>query len=98
MQRLSIAVVGGGAAGMAAAYHLRRQGHHVEVIERGSCLGGRMATATLGSRKIALGGKNIGRRYTLFREFVRDMGDQPFEYFGLNSSRIRDGRVVTLDG
>jgi protoporphyrinogen/coproporphyrinogen III oxidase len=98
MQPLSIAVVGGGAAGLAAAYYLRRQGHRVELIEKGACLGGRMTTATLGARKIALGGKNIGRRYTLFREFVRDMGDQPFEYFGLNSSRIRDGRIVTLDG
>ena len=98
MQHLSIAVVGGGAAGLAAAYYLRRQGHRVELIERSPCLGGRMSTATLGNRKIALGGKNIGRRYTLFREFVRDMGDQPFEYFGLNSSRIRDGRIVTLDG
>ena len=98
MQPLSIAVVGGGAAGLAAAYYLRRQGHRVELIERSPYLGGRMATATLGTRKIALGGKNIGRRYALFREFVRDMGDQPFEYFGLNSSRIRDGRIVTLDG
>jgi oxygen-dependent protoporphyrinogen oxidase len=94
----SIAVVGGGAAGMAAAYYLRRDGHRVEVIERDDRLGGRMATAMLGRRSIALGGKNIGRRYTLFREFVREMGDQPFEHFGLNSSRIRDGRVVTFDG
>jgi oxygen-dependent protoporphyrinogen oxidase len=94
----SIAVVGGGAAGMAAAYYLRRDGHRVELIERDERLGGRMATAMLGARHIALGGKNIGRRYTLFREFVREMGDQSFEPFGLNSSRIRDGRVVTFDG
>jgi oxygen-dependent protoporphyrinogen oxidase len=94
----SIAVVGGGAAGIAAAFYLRRQGFRVEVIEREKQLGGRMATARLGRRDIALGGKNIGRRYALFREFVRAMGDQPFEYFGLNSSRVRDGRIVTLDG
>src|ERR1700730_11048752 len=98
MNHRSIAIIGGGAAGLAAAYYLRRKGHRVELIERGSQLGGRMATAMLGTRKVALGGKNIGRRYTLFREFVRDMGNQPFEYFGLNSSRIRDGRIVTLDG
>lgn len=93
----SIGIVGGGAAGLAAAYYLRRQGHRVEVIEGGSRLGGRMATAMLGNRPVALGGKNIGRHYALFREFVREMGDQPFEYFGLNSSRIQDGRIVTLD-
>jgi oxygen-dependent protoporphyrinogen oxidase len=93
----SIAVIGGGAAGLAAAYYLRRGGCRVELIEAGSCLGGRMASAKLGNRSIALGGKNIGRRYTLFREFVREMGDQPFEKFGLNSSRIRNGRTVTFD-
>jgi protoporphyrinogen/coproporphyrinogen III oxidase len=94
----SIAVVGGGAAGLAAAYYLRRGGCRVEVIEAGSCLGGRMASAKLGNRSIALGGKNIGCRYTLFRQFVRDMGNQPFEKFGLNSSRVRNGRIVTFDG
>jgi oxygen-dependent protoporphyrinogen oxidase len=94
----SIAVVGGGAAGIAAAFYLRRKGCRVDVIECGSRLGGRMATARLGARDIALGGKNIGRHYSLFRDFVREMGNQPFEYFGLNSSRIRDGHIVTFDG
>ena len=94
----SVVVVGGGAAGIAAAFYLRQAGCRVDLIDSGSQLGGRMATARLGAREIALGGKNIGRRYALFRDFVRRMGDQPFEYFGLNSSRIRNGRIVTLDG
>jgi oxygen-dependent protoporphyrinogen oxidase len=83
---------------MATAYYLHRAGFRVEVIESAPTIGGRMATAPLGNRGIALGGKNIGRRYALFREFVQAMGDQPFEYFGLNSSRIRNGRIITFDG
>jgi len=94
---LSVAVVGGGAAGIAAAHYLRRGGCRVEVIEAGARLGGRMASARLGGRSITLGGKNIGGRYELFREFVRTMGNHPFEKFGLNTSRIRDGRIVTFD-
>jgi oxygen-dependent protoporphyrinogen oxidase len=95
---LSVAVVGGGAAGIATAHYLRRSGCRVELIEAGTGLGGRMASAKLGERLITLGGKNIGHRYTLFREFVRATGDQPFEKFGLNTSRIRDGRIITFDG
>ena len=67
---------------MATAYYLLQQGTQVEVLESEPTIGGRMVTARLGKCSIALGGKNIGRRYDLFREFVRVMGDQPFEYFG----------------
>src|SRR3954464_13858586 len=98
MSNASVAIVGCGAAGMATAYYLHRRGVRVEVIESAPTIGGRMATAGLGNRSIALGGKNIGRRYELFREFVQTMGDQPFEYFGLNSSRVRNGRIITFDG
>ncbi|MGC1308408.1 MAG: FAD-dependent oxidoreductase [Phormidesmis sp.] len=41
---MRIAVVGGGAAGMAAAYWLDQQGHHVSVLERQPVLGGHIRT------------------------------------------------------
>lgn len=41
---MRIAVVGGGAAGMATAYWLDQQGHHVTVFERQPVLGGHIRT------------------------------------------------------
>jgi ferredoxin len=38
----SVAVVGAGPAGLAAAYYLRREGHAVTIYEKGSQLGGRL--------------------------------------------------------
>lgn len=41
---MKIAVIGGGASGMATAYLLDRQGHHVTVFERQPILGGHIRT------------------------------------------------------
>ena len=41
---MKIAVIGGGAAGMATAYYLDKQGHHVTVFERQPVLGGNIRT------------------------------------------------------
>ena len=97
MTQKSYAVVGGGASGIATAYYLQQQGFQVELIEQGERLGGRIASCQMGDRQIAMGGKNIGKAYYLFREFTEAMGDNPYEFFGLNSSQIRNGKIVTLD-
>ena len=91
-------IVGGGASGLATAFFLRQQGQASIVIERAAALGGRMGTVRLGDRSLDCGGKNIGRRYTLFRRFAASLGTHPLEYFGLNSSQAIDGRLKTLDG
>jgi uncharacterized protein len=41
---MEIAIIGGGASGMASAYLLDKQGHHVTVFERQSMLGGNIRT------------------------------------------------------
>ena len=97
MDRKTYAVVGGGASGIAAAYYLQQQGLDVELIERSEYLGGRMASCYLGERQVAMGGKNIGKNYHLFRDFTQAMGNNPYEFFGLNSSQVRDGKIVTID-
>lgn len=91
-------VVGGGWSGIAAAWYLRCAGHAVSVLDDAAQPGGRSATAWLGSRPVCLGGKNIGTRYRLFREFAGELGVTDFEHFGINSSRIENGRVRTVDG
>lgn len=91
------AVIGGGASGIAAAYYLQQQGLDVEIIEREEHIGGRIASSMLGDRPMEMGGKNIGKNYQFFREFCADISDQPYEYFGLNSSQVRNGQMLTMD-
>jgi oxygen-dependent protoporphyrinogen oxidase len=90
-------VVGGGASGLAAAYFLEQRGLPSVIVERDGVLGGRMGTVQLGERALDCGGKNIGRRYALFRQFAASFGSHPFEYFGLNSSQAVNGRVRTFE-
>jgi protoporphyrinogen/coproporphyrinogen III oxidase len=98
MDSRTYAVVGGGASGIAVTYYLQQQGINVDLIESNDYLGGRMASCQLGERQVAMGGKNIGKGYHLFRQFTQAMGDNPYEFFGLNSSQIRNGKIVTVDG
>ncbi len=91
------AVVGGGVSGLAAAWYLQRRGAETHIFERDQALGGRAGSGRLGDRVVTLGGKNIGRSYGRFREFAASHGDHPFEHFGINSSRVIDGRMVTFD-
>jgi protoporphyrinogen/coproporphyrinogen III oxidase len=91
------AVVGGGLSGLAAAWYLQGRGAETHIFERDGELGGRASSGVLGDRVLALGGKNIGRSYTRFRAFASSLGDHRYEYFGINSSRVIEGRMVTFD-
>jgi oxygen-dependent protoporphyrinogen oxidase len=68
-----------------------------EIVERDGTVGGRMGTVKLGGRSLDCGGKNIGKRYRLFRRFAASLGDHPFEHFGLNSSQVLNGKIQTFD-
>ncbi len=90
-------VIGGGASGLATSFFLKQHGIDSEIVESESAIGGRMGCVKLGNRQLDCGGKNIGRGYTLFRQFAAGLGPHPFENFGLNSSQARNGRLVTFD-
>jgi oxygen-dependent protoporphyrinogen oxidase len=92
-----VAVVGAGMSGVATAHFLKRAGYQPEIFETGSSLGGRAGSLELGDRSIDIGGKNIGRKYRLFREFLAEHGAPSLEFFGINSSTVRDGRLYTVD-
>ncbi|MFF2397442.1 protoporphyrinogen/coproporphyrinogen oxidase [Nocardia sp. NPDC058114] len=91
------AVIGGGLSGIGAAFALHRAGHTVELLEQDAVLGGRCGFDSLGGRPIMMGGKNIGRRYHELRGFVAASGGRAYEPFGINSSQIINGELVTLD-
>jgi oxygen-dependent protoporphyrinogen oxidase len=90
-------IVGGGASGLAAAFFLRRHGLSSVIVERDRTSGGRMGSVSLGNREFDCGGKNIGKKYRLFREFATSLHATEFEHFGLSSSQVIDGQVVTFD-
>ena len=92
-----VAVVGAGMSGVAAAHALSQAGYRPEIIEAGATLGGRAGSMQLGGKNIDIGGKNIGRKYRRFREFIAHHGSPPLEYFGINSSTVRNGQLYTLD-
>lgn len=97
IKQKKIAVVGGGMSGIAAAYFLGKKGYEVDVIESESKLGGRAGSIRLHDKLIDIGGKNIGREYILFRRFIKEMGDYELEFFGINSSTVRNGKLFTID-
>jgi oxygen-dependent protoporphyrinogen oxidase len=90
------AVVGGGICGLAAAEELAARGYAVEIFEAGSKLGGRIAPELLGEREIVLGGKNVGSRYSAFRELLARRGHDDYEFFGPDSGQVVRGKVRTL--
>lgn len=91
------AVVGGGVSGLATAWYLQGRGAKTHIFESEGELGGRTISGELGGRLVTLGGKNIGRSYTRFRAFTSSLGDHRYQYFGINSSRVIDGKMVTFD-
>jgi oxygen-dependent protoporphyrinogen oxidase len=50
---MKVVVIGGGPAGCAAAYTLRKHGHDVRIFEASDCVGGR-------TKQLRLGGYNLG--------------------------------------
>ncbi|WP_084484016.1 protoporphyrinogen/coproporphyrinogen oxidase [Nocardia anaemiae] len=92
-----LAVVGAGIAGMTAALHLQKAGYEVELIEQMEVLGGRFGVDRLGERPVMTGGKNLGRKYRALREFLAEFGEPEYEEFGINTSRVLDGEILTLD-
>jgi len=93
-----VAVIGAGASGMAATHYLLNSGYEVDVYDKGSTLGGRIGVEDFFGRELCFGGKNIGRKYSRFREFLQQHGDPQFEEFGINTSRETGKRARVLDG
>jgi protoporphyrinogen/coproporphyrinogen III oxidase len=97
LQGRRYAIVGGGLSGLASAWYLQGRGAETHIFESADELGGRAVSGRLGDRLLTLGGKNIGRSYSRFRAFTSSHGEHPYEYFGINSSRVIDGRTLTFD-
>ncbi|WP_067537571.1 protoporphyrinogen/coproporphyrinogen oxidase [Nocardia crassostreae] len=91
-----IAVVGAGMAGMSAALELHEAGCRVDLYDRMPVLGGRFGVDRLGDRPVMTGGKNLGHKYSALRNFLARLETPRYEMFGINTSRVVDGQLLTL--
>jgi oxygen-dependent protoporphyrinogen oxidase len=73
-----VAVIGSGAAGLAAAYRLHRAGHRVKIFEQNDYLGGRIRTLYRDGFVIEEGPTQMVRSYTTILGIIEEsgMGDQ----------------------
>lgn len=92
----TVAVVGAGISGIAAAHFLLKRNCTVELLDRSPEIGGRIATAPLGGRMVDFGGKNIGKRSHLFREFISENGNSGFEKYGSSIVQLYNGKIVSV--
>lgn len=96
-------VIGGGIAGLTAAYRLQQAGHNVRVLESAERVGGRMITLEWNGIRFDPGAEFItsGDQYLL--EMVKVLGiedklvDFSEEQTGFDVSVMRDGEVHTVN-
>ncbi len=99
MDRQRIIVIGGGVAGLTAAYDLRKRGFDVQVIERNEEAGGRMRSERHGDFVVDRGAQFIASSYRNMRALVDELGlkDQVRRLRTGRSATLRDGRFVSDD-
>lgn len=72
-----IVVVGGGVAGLSAAWTLRRRGHEVVLLEATDRLGGKLRQARVGGRAVDVGAESLLWRRPEARELMTQVGLEP---------------------
>ncbi|RJN31761.1 protoporphyrinogen oxidase [Nesterenkonia natronophila] len=68
------AIIGGGIAGLTAAWELARSGHQVDLYEAGSRLGGAIAPVALSGVRVDAGAEAFATRTPAVVEFLRELG------------------------
>ena len=71
---MRVGIIGGGAAGLAAAYELTKQGHYAEVFERAPFLGGQASTFPVGGGQLERGYHHLFVSDTDMTELVHELG------------------------
>ncbi len=71
---MNFGVIGGGAAGLAAAYEFSRSGHHADVYEAAPMLGGQASTFNLGGGQLERGYHHLFRSDRAMAELMRELG------------------------
>ena len=71
---MNFGIIGGGAAGLAAAYELSRAGHYADVYETAPILGGQASTFNLGGGQLERGYHHLFRSDQAMIELINELG------------------------
>ncbi len=71
---MRVGIIGGGAAGLAAAYELTKQGHYAEVFEAAPFLGGQASTFTVGGGQLERGYHHLFVSDTAMTQLIHELG------------------------
>lgn len=89
-----VVVVGGGIAGLAAAFRLHQQGWSVTVLEAAAIVGGRMSSLERDGYVLNRGATLLLGSFTNLIRLCVDSGlGKPFEPFSVTVGMVRDGRT-----
>ena len=103
--RKRVAIIGGGIAGLTAAYELEQLGHAVVVFEASGRLGGRIWTHRFGDgRHAELGATRIGAHHGCVRHYINALGletrphvsDNPAGLYHIGGVRCRMDEPAAL--
>ncbi len=73
-KKAHVIVVGAGIAGLAAAYHLRKAGLRVTVLEKENRVGGRMSTDRIDGMVVDNGAQFLSTAYSVLPGLARELG------------------------
>ena len=71
---MRVGIIGGGVAGLAAAYDLTAQGHYAEVFEAAPFLGGQASTFPVGGGQLERGYHHLFVSDTAITELIQELG------------------------
>ncbi len=71
---MRIGIIGGGAAGLAAAYELTKSGHYAQVFEQAPFLGGQASTFPVGGGQLERGYHHLFTSDTDITELIHELG------------------------
>ena len=71
---MKVGIIGGGVAGLAAAYDLTREGHYAEVFEVAPFLGGQASTFAVGGGQLERGYHHLFVSDTAITELIHELG------------------------
>lgn len=91
-----IVVIGGGMAGTAAAYSLRKRGYKVTILEKNDCLGGRVKSENMNGAAIEMGAGFMTSSYKNILAFLAETGLNTKVYRQRGSSGVLRGGKVRM--
>ena len=91
---MRVGIIGGGAAGLAAAYYLTEEGHYAEVFERAPFLGGQASTFPVGGGQLERGYHHLFVSDVDMVELIHELGlGDKLAWLESNVGLFQGGRI-----